>query len=482
MQNVSCPSCGANVQFKSHASVMAVCEYCKSTVLKDADAVKDAGRMSDVLDDYSPIQVGTSGRFGSQGFTVIGRIQLRYDAGLWNEWYVLFDDGNPGWLSDASGQYTLTFEKAGATSHIAFKDIHAASLYNILGENWIASDIRVAACTGGQGELPFRVGAGWTAKVADFRRGARFLTLDYSESAQPRIYAGQAATLAQLKCQFLRDEDAIRDGAGKIRGRVERLGCPSCGSNVSFVPGATSQIVCPSCRAEVDVSTRTAVVLEAAKRIKAARTSVELGAKATISGAQYEVIGVMKRRDEDDSVWTEYLLYSPRAGFTWLVETDEGWFHAIVLDEWPEWNRGDTARLGAQTYRKQYDYAATVDFAAGAFNWRVHVGDTTRVIEFALGKKSLSAELTVNELTWSQSAPVPADQMRAWFGLEIKAAALPPKTSLLSVAKFFVIAILVINAIPLLLEFGKTWEYVLFACAAVYVPAWAINLMGGGES
>jgi hypothetical protein len=232
----------------------------------------------------------------------------------------------------------------------------------------------------------------------------------------------------------------------------------------------------------VDVSTRTAVVLEAATRVKAVKTSIELGAKATISGAAYEVIGVMKRRDEDDSVWTEYLMYSPRAGFTWLVETDDGWFHATVLDEWPEWNRGDTAKLGAQTYRKQFDYTATVDFAVGAFNWRVHVGDTTRVIEFALGKKSLSAELTANELTWSQSAPVPADQMRAWFGLDIKAAALPPKTSLLSVAKFFVIAILVINAIPLLLEFGRTWEYVLFACAAVYVPAWAINLMGDSES
>ncbi|OWW22676.1 DUF4178 domain-containing protein [Noviherbaspirillum denitrificans] len=482
MQTVSCPSCGANVQFRSHASVMAVCEYCKSTVLKDADTVKDMGRMSDVLDDYSPIQVGTSGRYGSQGFTVIGRIQLRYDNGLWNEWHVLFDDGNPGWLSDASGQYTLTFDKAGAATQIAFDDIHAASLYSILGENWIATDVRSAACTGGQGELPFRVGEGWTAKVADFRRGNKFLTLDYSESGAPKIYAGEAVTLDQLKCQFLRDEDTIRDSAGKIRGRVERLGCPSCGSNVAFVPGATTQIVCPSCRAEVDVSARTAVVLETATRMKAVKTSIELGAKATINGASCEVIGVMRRRDEDDFAWTEYLLYSPRSGFLWLVETDEGWFRADVLDDWPEWNRGDTAKLGAQAYRKESDYTATVDFAAGAFNWRVHAGDTVRVIEFTQGKKSLAAELSANELTWSQSAPVPSDQMRAWFGIAAKEAKLKPKTSLLSVAKFFVIAILVLNAIPLLLEFGKTWEYVLFACAAVYGPAWALNLMGGGES
>jgi ribosomal protein L37AE/L43A len=482
MQNVSCPSCGARVQFKSHASVMAVCEYCKTTVLKDADTVKDFGRMSDVLDDYSPIQVGTAGRFGSQGFTVIGRIQLRYDAGLWNEWYVLFDDGNPGWLSDASGQYTLTFEKAGAVSLLAFKDIHPASLYHILGENWIASDIRVAECTGGQGELPFRVGQGWTAKVADFRRAGKFLTLDYSETDEPKVYAGQSVTLDQLKCQFLRDEDTIRDSAGKIQGRVDRLGCPSCGSNVSFVPGVTTQIICPSCRAEVDTSTRTAVVLQTATRMNAVQTSIELGAKATISGAAFEVIGAMRRRDDENSFWTEYLMYSPRAGFFWLVETEEGWFRADVLDEWPEWNHGDTALLGGQTYRKRFDYSATVDFAAGAFNWRVHAGDKTRVTEFALGKKSLAAELTVNELTWSQSTLVPADQMRAWFGTAVKVAQLAPRTSILSVAKFFLIAVLVLNAIPLLLEFGKTWEYVFFACAAIYAPAWALNLMNNGES
>src|ERR1035437_2419218 len=103
MQQVSCPGCGAPIQFKSAASVMAVCEFCKATVLKDADSVKNLGKMSDVLADYSPIQMGTSGSFGGQNFTVIGRIQLRYSAGIWNEWYILFDDGRASWLSDSSG-------------------------------------------------------------------------------------------------------------------------------------------------------------------------------------------------------------------------------------------------------------------------------------------------------------------------------------------------------------------------------------------
>ncbi len=61
MQQVSCPTCGAPVPFRSAASVMAVCDYCKSTLIKDADSVRNIGRMSDVLEDYSPIQINTSG-------------------------------------------------------------------------------------------------------------------------------------------------------------------------------------------------------------------------------------------------------------------------------------------------------------------------------------------------------------------------------------------------------------------------------------
>ena len=78
MQQVACPGCGAPVVFKSSASVMAVCEYCKTTLLKDAGSVRNLGKMSEVLEDYSPLQIGSSGRLAERGFTLIGRIQLQY--------------------------------------------------------------------------------------------------------------------------------------------------------------------------------------------------------------------------------------------------------------------------------------------------------------------------------------------------------------------------------------------------------------------
>ena len=46
MQQVTCPGCGAPVEFKSAASVMAVCGFCKTTLLKDAGSIRNLGKMS----------------------------------------------------------------------------------------------------------------------------------------------------------------------------------------------------------------------------------------------------------------------------------------------------------------------------------------------------------------------------------------------------------------------------------------------------
>ena len=204
-----CPSCGANVVFKSPASVMAVCEYCQTTVLKDAESVKDIGKMASVLEDYSPLQIGTTGIYQQQGFSLLGRIQLKYDDGLWNEWYALFDDGKEGWLSEASGQYVFTFLEGKADDAPPFEQLRPLSKYR--------------------------------------------LYLDYSDGFPPLRYTGKAVTLDDLQCQLLRDKDVIEDSAGRIKGQMQALDCPSCGSQIAYANQEFKHIVCPACSANVEL-------------------------------------------------------------------------------------------------------------------------------------------------------------------------------------------------------------------------------------
>jgi uncharacterized Zn finger protein (UPF0148 family) len=486
MQIVSCPSCGAEVKFRSHASVMAVCEYCNTRVLKDADAVKDLGKMSSVLEDYSPLQIGSSGVLGGRAFNVIGRIQLRYSAGMWNEWYLMFDDGATSWLGDSSGLYTVTSARETLPPLPAFDQLQAGEMVRVGAERLMVAEVRTADCIGGQGELPFKVGDGWQAKVADFRRGGTFLTLDYSDGPQPVVYTGVSVTLEAMQCQLLRDDDTIQRSAGRYRGKLTALDCPSCGGAINYLPGQTANLLCPSCNAQIDAASPKAQVLAAGERVEKVGTTLSLGAEATINKQRYRVIGFMVREDDEGSRWTEYLLSGARLGFTWLVETDDGWWRANVMPEWPAWDRvgADTVMLDKIKYARLYDYDARVVYAAGAFNWRVQVGDRVHVYEFEAGQTRLAAELSAEELTWSRSARVPADQIHLWFGIPSKnlmRAAPPQKGRYGSAAKKFILVMLAVNAIPMLVNFGGSFTFNLLGALAIYLPALFLDSIDKGD-
>jgi hypothetical protein len=78
------------------------------------------------------------------------------------------------------------------------------------GVAYEVTDRREAQVVGGEGELPFRVDAGWPTATADLRTDtARFATLDYSDEA-PRLYVGEVVELEALALRGLRELDGWR--------------------------------------------------------------------------------------------------------------------------------------------------------------------------------------------------------------------------------------------------------------------------------
>ena len=420
MQQVLCPQCGAPVSFLSAASVMAVCGACRSTLLKDADSVRRIGEVGELLEDYSPLCLGAAGSFERRRFTVVGRIQLRYDAGFWNEWYLWFDDGSDGWLSDASGQYAITHQRRAQIRQPvpAFASIKPGAEFKLDGQRFVAADIRTCNATSAEGELPFAFAGGWQARVADFRSIDAFLTLDYSDGPDALIYVGKAYDLKLMDRATLKTRDQVLERAGRVRGAVTALACPNCGGSISIVAAMATQVVCPSCGSTVDCAGDTAFVIEQKKRVDRIQSTLKLGQTATINGAGYTLIGMLKCTDpdpEDGSTWVEYLLYSVEAGFLWLVESDEGWDRVRVCDTWPA-HAGKHMRYNNVIYGKRWDYISRVDVALGAFNWRVKVGDRTLITDYQSSKGAgLASELADNELGWSASQRVSGADLAKWF-------------------------------------------------------------------
>ncbi|PTT86467.1 DUF4178 domain-containing protein, partial [Pelomonas sp. HMWF004] len=113
----ACPNCGAPVEFASAASSTAVCGFCRSTLLRErgvqGDVLERIGQSAEIFEDYSPLQLGTTGRWMGSGFAVVGRVQRGSELGNWNEWHLLFDASDKprvAWLSEDNGQFVLSLE------------------------------------------------------------------------------------------------------------------------------------------------------------------------------------------------------------------------------------------------------------------------------------------------------------------------------------------------------------------------------------
>ena len=204
----SYPSGGAPVVFKSAASIFAVCDYCQSTLVRHDQALEDIGKMAALVEDRSPLQLGAEGSYKGVHFALIGRIQVKYGLGTWNEWHLLFDDMRTGWLSEAGGEYVLTFARYVEDRLPEVSELKVGQRFVLASQTWTVSNIENAECIAGQGELPFKVGAGYPVVAVDLRNSANFATLDYSETP-PLFFVGEAVDFKSLKMSNLREGMAI---------------------------------------------------------------------------------------------------------------------------------------------------------------------------------------------------------------------------------------------------------------------------------
>jgi hypothetical protein len=203
----NCPGCGAKVVFRGAASVVAVCDYCRSTLVRHDVNLEDIGKMADLKADGSPLQLGSLGVYRGVRFTVAGRIQYRFEQGLWNEWYLVFDDMRGGWLGEARGSYAMSFPATADAALPPFAELRAGRALTIAGRSFEVVDVQYARTIAGEGELPFRVGAGYQAPVADLQGpGRSFATLDYSEDP-PLVFLGEYVEFDDLAFSGLRALD-----------------------------------------------------------------------------------------------------------------------------------------------------------------------------------------------------------------------------------------------------------------------------------
>lgn len=145
------------------------------------------------------------------------------------------------------------------------------------------------------------------------------------------------------------------------------------------------------------------------------------------------------------------------------------------MDEWPEQVAGPQVKLRQIAYKRLYDYRARVVYAAGAFNWRVAVGDACRVTEYEQGRTRLAAEPTDDELTWSRSTRVTADQIGLWFGIKRPRETVAERSSMRALSRRFPFWLVGLSIIPLIVHFGGAAPWVFLGMLALVLPPYFVK-------
>jgi uncharacterized Zn finger protein (UPF0148 family) len=436
----SCPSCGAPITFQHAASVVVVCTSCDSTVARQDEGVKLIGKATRFIRELSPIQVGARGKVGSRGFQVVGGLRRARSRVRWNEWFLRFEDGESGWLGEGNGQFQLYDSLPELIVLPPSRPRPGARLAQ--GETeWVVVESQSASIVAIDGELPFVPRLNVSSPYLDVRTGdGKVGTVDYT-GQEPVLWVGRVVELSALTMEGLRafagwSDPVLVNFAGPELTLVQTLQCPNCSAPLPLhAPGNTSRYTCPSCGSSLNVAEEAGgFALQLIEKAQAPlpESVLKLGAKGKLAKIDWEIIGVMARyvvEDGEKWVWTEYLLFNPYRGFSWLVQaTDKSWSHVELITEQPEHDLTH-ATLRNKIFAFKEAGVAIVDWCVGEFTWEVHVEDKAKVADYINGKQTLSREETgeagEGEVVWSSGWRVSELAVIRAFGSPEQIARLP---------------------------------------------------------
>jgi hypothetical protein len=196
------------VLFRS-AAPYAVCSHCQSLLVRTDVSLEAIGRIAQVPEDFSPLQLLASGTFDKQRFTLIGRIRKTWSEGGWNEWCALFDDQRIGWLAEAQGDLVMTFASDAHTAAPQpsldwVRAVAAGQSVRIGGQAFIVSDVKEVSCIGAEGELARNVSQGRRMTSIDLHGpGVAFATIEES-AGQVELFVGRFVEFDECRFAGLR--------------------------------------------------------------------------------------------------------------------------------------------------------------------------------------------------------------------------------------------------------------------------------------
>jgi len=422
------------------------CVATASMVVRNGDVLQRIGKMAELFDDHSLLQLQASGTFQGQAFTLVGRLQYKYAEGTWTEWHALLADGSSAFLSEDNGAYVFGKALATQVAMPPAEKFRVGATTAINGKSYAVASNQSVALISAQGELPRLPVLGAFFAMVELRSqqtagaspgnpeggepgkqggttqrtasgAAQVVGIDYS-TQPPAVSMGTAVLLDDLQLTGLQDGSA-KDEKGRP------FNCPNCGATLSLQLSTSKSITCTSCHSIIDVSQGIGGELSHALQAEPVNPLIPLGSQGQLQGVPWQVVGYQHRMgtaptDPDEHFgWDEYLLYNAKRGFTFLVDSTDGWSIVKPATGAPVVSsNGQSATYLGERFQLKDTYRAETDYVVGEFYWQVQRGQVTQNRDYASSKNLLSMEQTASELTWSVGSRVESDTVAKAFKLD----------------------------------------------------------------
>jgi hypothetical protein len=396
-------------------------------VARQGETLSRLGKMAELFDDHSPLQLQACGRWKDKPFTLVGRLQYKYAEGSWTEWHAVLEDGASAYLSEDNGAYVFATPLPSPRELPSAQNFRVGATTAISGKPFsVASNSQVALLSA-QGELPRLPALGQPFAMVELRSQGtgigravgEVLSIDYS-SQPPTVSIGQSVLLEDLRLSGLRDQSVKNESA-------RQFSCPSCGAQLAALLVSSKSMTCSSCNSIIDLSQGIGAELKHAIQDEPVTPLIPLGSQGPLQGALWQVVGFQHRmgiepnHPDEQFGWEEYLLYNTQRGFTFLVDSTEGWSVVQPCTGAPVMSDNQrTANYLGSRYQLKESYNAETTYVAGEFYWQVGRGQKTSNRDFVSGKNLLSMEQSTNEVTWSAGSQIDSDLVARAFKLEDK--------------------------------------------------------------
>ncbi|WNG24086.1 DUF4178 domain-containing protein [Cystobacter fuscus] len=417
MTQGTCPACGAAVEFSAGSAQVVVCGHCQTVVARQGASLEAHGKVGAIVETDSPLRLGAEGRLGRDAYRLVGHLQKDHGAGPWDEWYVEFDDGRTGWLSESEGAFHLLIA-SGTEQGLSLEDFPPGHRFSLAGHRLVVEERGHGRVVAAEGQLPDDVDPSADSHYVDATgpKGV-FVTLDFGTwSTDPEVYVGKKLKLTELGIA----PDQLRPRVKKVA--LQQARCTQCNGPLELrAPDQTKRVACPYCGALLDVRKGKLAFLQLLEKPDPG-PRIPLGARGTLEGTEWICIGFLVRSCTVEGVrypWEEYLLFNRERGFTWLMESNGHWVFLIPLDAGDvSVAPGIAAHREGQRYRAFQSVEAVTETVLGEFYWEVRAGETSHATEYVAPPYSVSVDETENEVTYTLGEYLAPGVVQEAFGLK----------------------------------------------------------------